>query len=180
MLKSFMLIVLCMGLSACSRPSFLNSVDSVDSVEPVGDSLIVGRDGIQLDSFGIREGDNFSGGGKVTETFVVLSEGFSVSPLSPPSDSSFVSTPSQLLADRVESASYSPSLDPSYGVDSVAEGSVSVNTASNFELTLVPGIGVRGAELIIQNRPYTSLDELHKIKKIRKKNLEAAFPYLKL
>lgn len=45
-------------------------------------------------------------------------------------------------------------------LDRPATNGVSINSASSAELDILPGIGVKRAEDIIQNRPYTSLNEL--------------------
>lgn len=44
--------------------------------------------------------------------------------------------------------------------NTVTEGGVSINTASQAELEALPGIGTKKAQALIAQRPYASLDEL--------------------
>lgn len=137
-----------------STSVFSVSVDSVDSVDS-GDSV---------NSVGIVGAENLQP--KELYSWVVISEDFSNN--------------AQRLAALVAAYSYSPPLDPVYSVDQVSLGSVSINRASLFELCLVPGVGNHGAETIIANRPYSSLDALHVLSGLKKKNLELALPYFRL
>lgn len=53
---------------------------------------------------------------------------------------------------------------------STQSGLININTASSVELDLLPQIGEKTAQKIIENRPYEQIDEL-KTKKIVSKNL---------
>jgi comEA protein len=59
---------------------------------------------------------------------------------------------------------------------------VNINTATKQELMLLPGIGEAYAERIIiyreDNGPFTSIDELEKVKGIGKKKLELVRPHV--
>jgi len=56
-----------------------------------------------------------------------------------------------------------------------------VNTASRYELTLLPGIGPKTAEAIVLDRqergPYESLEELQRVKGIGPKTIEGIRPH---
>ena len=84
------------------------------------------------------------------------------------------------LAQLVASYDYSQELDSVHLLDEVELGSVNINTATLYELGLVPGIGPYGAQLIIDNRPHTSLDGLSRLPGLSKPNLSRALPYLTL
>jgi DNA uptake protein ComE-like DNA-binding protein len=63
-----------------------------------------------------------------------------------------------------------------------AEGSlvVNVNTATEQEIETIPKIGAARAALIIAGRPYTSVDDLLRIKGIGRKTLDEVRPYVKV
>jgi len=58
------------------------------------------------------------------------------------------------------------------------EGQIDINTATEAQLRTVKGIGPKKAEAIIQNRPYSSLEDLRKIKGVGAKTLEKWRPSL--
>jgi competence protein ComEA len=55
-------------------------------------------------------------------------------------------------------------------------GRSNVNTASQAELEALPGIGPAIARLIVEGRPYGSVEELERIKGIGSKRLEEIRP----
>jgi DNA uptake protein ComE-like DNA-binding protein len=63
-----------------------------------------------------------------------------------------------------------------------AEGSlvVNVNTATEQQIETIPKIGAARAALIIAGRPYTSVDDLLRIKGIGRKTLDEVRPYVKV
>lgn len=63
-----------------------------------------------------------------------------------------------------------------------AEGSlvVNVNTATEQEIETIPKIGAARAALIIAGRPYTSVDDLLRVKGIGRKTLDEVRPYVKV
>lgn len=63
-----------------------------------------------------------------------------------------------------------------------AEGSlvVNVNTATEQEIETIPKIGAARAALIIAGRPYTSVDDLLRVKGIGRKTLDDVRPYIKV
>ncbi len=63
-----------------------------------------------------------------------------------------------------------------------AEGSlvVNVNAATEQEIETIPKIGTARAALIIAGRPYTSVDDLLRIKGIGRKTLDEIRPYVKV
>jgi DNA uptake protein ComE-like DNA-binding protein len=61
-----------------------------------------------------------------------------------------------------------------------ALGSVSLNTASVEELDQVPGLGKSSVKSIIAARPFKSIEDLNKVKGLKKKVLGKAKPYFKL
>jgi DNA uptake protein ComE-like DNA-binding protein len=63
-----------------------------------------------------------------------------------------------------------------------AEGSlvVNVNTATEQEIETIPKIGAARAALIIAGRPYTSVDDLLRVRGIGRKTLDEARPYVKV
>ena len=63
-----------------------------------------------------------------------------------------------------------------------AEGSlvVNVNTATEQQIETIPKIGAARAALIIAGRPYTSVDDLLRIKGIGQKTLDDIRPYVKV
>lgn len=61
------------------------------------------------------------------------------------------------------------------------EGQVNINTATEAELILLPGIGKAKAQQIIalrQTKPFASVDELKAIKGLGAKRLEAITPHV--
>ena len=64
----------------------------------------------------------------------------------------------------------------------VAKASVDVNTATETDLTTVPGIGTSLAKRIIefreQNGPFAKVDDLLKVRGIGEKSIEKLRPYL--
>lgn len=63
------------------------------------------------------------------------------------------------------------------------EGVVNLNTATVFELSLLPGIGKAKAERIVQMRqakPFTSVEELKAVKGLGGRRLELLRPHLVL
>lgn len=63
-----------------------------------------------------------------------------------------------------------------------AEGSlvVNVNTATEQEIETIPKIGAARSALIIAGRPYTSVDDLLRVKGIGRKTLDEVRPYVKV
>ncbi|MFH1654229.1 MAG: helix-hairpin-helix domain-containing protein [Pseudomonadota bacterium] len=62
-------------------------------------------------------------------------------------------------------------------------GSVNINTASAEELTLLPGIGAKKAEMIVeyrQSKPFKSVEEVMEIKGIGDKMLAKLRPMLRV
>ena len=55
-------------------------------------------------------------------------------------------------------------------------GNLNINTASKEELIGLPGVGALIAERIIQSRPYSSLDDLEKVKGLGVKKISAIAP----
>jgi competence protein ComEA len=64
------------------------------------------------------------------------------------------------------------------------QGTVNINTADTTQLTLLPGIGPKAADSIIEYRKsagdFTSIDDLVKVKGIGPKTMEKLRPYLSL
>lgn len=64
------------------------------------------------------------------------------------------------------------------------QGTVNINTADATQLALLPGIGPKAADSIIEYRKsagdFTSLDDLVKVKGIGPKTMEKLRPYLSL
>jgi competence ComEA-like helix-hairpin-helix protein len=57
------------------------------------------------------------------------------------------------------------------------QGLVNLNTATEKELQSIKGIGPAFAKRIIAGRPYTTVDDLLKVKGISTKKLETLRPY---
>ncbi len=55
---------------------------------------------------------------------------------------------------------------------------VNINTASRVELLALPGIGEGTVDKVISARPYKTIDELLKIRSIRKSNFDRFSPYI--
>lgn len=55
---------------------------------------------------------------------------------------------------------------------------IDINTASETELQRLPGIGPAMAKLIIEARPFTSVDELDRVKRIGPATLEKLRPFV--
>jgi DNA uptake protein ComE-like DNA-binding protein len=94
--------------------------------------------------------------------------------------SELYSSKSEVLAGEVSLLPYSEPLSEAQRMEIPDVGSVSINLSTKFELERVPGIGPHGAQIIIDNRPYESLEELYRLPGIRPKNLERSLVYLKL
>ena len=64
------------------------------------------------------------------------------------------------------------------------QGTVNINTADATQLALLPGIGPKAADSIIEYRKsagdFTSIDDLVKVKGIGPKTMEKLRPYLSL
>ena len=64
------------------------------------------------------------------------------------------------------------------------QGTVNINTADATQLALLPGIGPKAADSIIEYRKsagdFTSIDDLVKVKGIGPKSMEKLRPYLSL
>lgn len=58
------------------------------------------------------------------------------------------------------------------------EGQVDINTATEAQLRTVKGIGPKKAEAIIAARPFSSVDDLRRVKGIGAKTLENLRPHL--
>lgn len=58
------------------------------------------------------------------------------------------------------------------------EGQVDINTATAAQLRTVKGIGEKKAEAIIEGRPYSSVDDLDRVKGVGAKTLEKWREYL--
>jgi hypothetical protein len=100
----------------------------------------------------------------------------------------YFSSNSKLLSDSVASLEYSEELPLVYHKNRVELNSVCLNSAELYEILLIPGIGYEAASIIIENRPYSSLDDLYKLQElnslgayggIKKENLDKAIPYFK-
>jgi competence protein ComEA len=52
------------------------------------------------------------------------------------------------------------------------EGQVDINTATEAQLRTVKGIGEKKAQAIIEGRPFTSVDDLRRVKGVGAKSLE--------
>ena len=57
---------------------------------------------------------------------------------------------------------------------------VNINTATEREVRLIPGVGPALAKKIIAERPYSSIWELMKIDGINRNKVEAMAPYMTL
>ncbi len=57
---------------------------------------------------------------------------------------------------------------------------IDLNTASATELESLPGVGPKTAQAIIEQRPYSSVDDLLRVKGIGEKTLEKLRPYIKV
>jgi len=66
----------------------------------------------------------------------------------------------------------------------VLEGQLNINTATEVELQMLPGVGKKKAEAIVAYRKshgnFKSVDELDKVKGIGKSKLKAMRPYCML
>jgi len=59
-----------------------------------------------------------------------------------------------------------------------SDGSLDLNTASKEKLMFIKGVGPVLAERIIAGRPYKTVDDLLKVKRIGSKKLEKIRPYV--
>ncbi|HEY53366.1 MAG TPA: ComEA family DNA-binding protein [Caldilineae bacterium] len=57
---------------------------------------------------------------------------------------------------------------------------IDLNTATAAELESLPGVGPKTAALLIQERPYSSVEDLLRVKGIGEKTLEKLHPYIKV
>jgi competence protein ComEA len=81
---------------------------------------------------------------------------------------------------RVEQATFEPppgvsGLLPtptSFASRSLSVGRININTASAAELETLPGIGPSKAAAIIENRPYTTVDDLTRVPGIGEKTVD--------
>jgi len=77
-----------------------------------------------------------------------------------------------------------PSAAPKPAAKAVLQGTVNINTADATQLALLPGIGPKAADSIIEYRKsagdFTSIDDLVKVKGIGPKTMEKLRPYLSL
>ncbi len=74
-----------------------------------------------------------------------------------------------------ESPPVSPPSEPSRASGVITGGKININTASQSEIETLPGIGPSKAQGIIENRPYSSIEEIKKVPGIG----EATFQKLK-
>ena len=58
------------------------------------------------------------------------------------------------------------------------ESPIDINTASESELTRLPGVGATLARRLVDARPFTSVDDLRRVKGIGAKTLENVRPYV--
>ena len=88
-----------------------------------------------------------------------------------------------LLCAAVLPAMAEPSAAPK-PAGALLQGTVNINTADATQLALLPGIGPKAADSIIEYRKsagdFTSIDDLVKVKGIGPKSMEKLRPYLSL
>ena len=64
------------------------------------------------------------------------------------------------------------------------QGTININTADAAQLTMLPGIGPKTAESIVAYRnsagPFSTVDDMVKVKGIGRKTLDAIRPFLSL
>ncbi len=95
-------------------------------------------------------------------------------PGTPPASPSFLSTPKS----RAPTASSpTPELNRSHPKEKTPLGKIDINTATEKELTTVPGIGHVMAARIIAARPFRSADDLKKVSGIGDKKYAKIRPY---
>ncbi len=64
------------------------------------------------------------------------------------------------------------------GVKKLPSKPIDINSATEKQLTLLPGVGPRTAERIIEARPFKSVQELRKVKGIGAKKFEGLEPHV--
>jgi competence protein ComEA len=67
-----------------------------------------------------------------------------------------------------------------YVPENISQGTTGINSASSTQLELIPNIGPKTAQKIIENRPYSSIEELLLKKVVGEKTFEKIKDYLVL
>jgi len=95
-------------------------------------------------------------------------------PGAPPASPSFLSTPKSRAPTAPGGA---PELNRSHPKEKIPLGGIAINTATEKELTTVPGIGHVMAARIIAARPFRSADDLKRVSGIGDKKYAQIRPY---
>ena len=95
-------------------------------------------------------------------------------PGTPPASPSFLSTPKSRAPTAPGGA---PELNRSHPKEKIPLGGIAINTATEKELTTVPGIGHVMAARIIAARPFRSADDLKRVSGIGDKKYAQIRPY---
>ncbi|PYK32611.1 MAG: hypothetical protein DME54_15605, partial [Verrucomicrobia bacterium] len=95
-------------------------------------------------------------------------------PGTPPASPSFLSTPKSRAPTAPGGA---PELNRSHLKEKIPLGGIAINTATEKELTTVPGIGHVMAARIIAARPFRSADDLKRVSGIGDKKYAQIRPY---